>query len=110
MFTMSDVDKIDRKYFKVLNTSAFTITLQSKNTGHCWHMLNQEYCNKSTVALFHTHVYGSEYHHHANAKNVSQCISIIQKHDRYQIEVRDAKKREALWYHKCYSRSQAHTV
>ena len=36
MFEKKDFINVDRKYFKVINETAYHLTLKSKNTGHTW--------------------------------------------------------------------------
>ncbi len=38
MFTQKDLRNIDRSYFRVISAGCFGVTLQSKNTSHCWHI------------------------------------------------------------------------
>ena len=43
MFTAKELKNIDAGYFSVIASGGCTLTIQSKNTGHCWHILLQEY-------------------------------------------------------------------
>ena len=43
MITPKQLKAIDITYFTILASGSFTVTLQSRNTGHCWHILFQEY-------------------------------------------------------------------
>ena len=81
MFTAEELQSIDRNYFRVIGCSCFSVTLQSRNTGHCWHILQQEYGRFSTCTIFHTHHYGTAYHKHGHAKNLMLCIRQIISHD-----------------------------
>ena len=39
MITPKQLKAIDITYFTILASGSFTVTLQSRNTGHCWHIL-----------------------------------------------------------------------
>ncbi len=101
MFTIQELNKhIDNKYFNVFDKSAFTVTLQSKNTEHCWHLLQRECRNHSIIIIYHTHHYGTEYHEQCHTRTLAQAIEFIKNHDSYQLKVRDVKKQRALLNHK----------
>ena len=42
MFTAKELKNIDAGYFSVIASGGCTLTIQSKNTRHCWHILLQE--------------------------------------------------------------------
>ena len=60
MFTAKELNTIDTGYFSIIASGGCTVTLQSKNTGHCWHILLQEYPHEATL---------------------SGCLSQIRNHD-----------------------------
>ena len=94
MYTTQEINKnVDPKYFNILGKSAFTVTLQSKNTKHCWHILDREYSRQSSVAILHTHTYGTEYHMQGQAPNLELAIKQIKMHDDYHLRVRIPNKR-----------------
>ena len=38
MFTQKELNAIDPIYFSIIALHGSAVTLQSNNTGHCWHM------------------------------------------------------------------------
>ena len=100
MFSTTELGRIDESYFSVISKGAFTVTLMSKNTGHCWHMLLQEYCGRSSVLIYHSHVYGTPYHLHGHAGSLANALFQIRKHDDYQINFRDKRHRRRRSKHK----------
>ena len=106
MFTIQELNKhIDNRYFNVIDKSAFTVTLQSKNTQHYWHLLNRECRNHSIVIIYHNHHFGMDYHEQCHTRDLAQAIEFIRDHDKYQLTVRDVKKKEGPLYHKQTRRS-----
>ena len=67
MFTAEELKDIDAGYFSVIASGGFTLTLQSKNTGHCWHILLQEYPHFRSCLIYHTHRKGT-----AGGKNLKR--------------------------------------
>lgn len=88
MFSQKDLRSIDRKYFHVLKANYFCMTLQSKNTLHYWHLIDQEYAKAKTIEILHRHRDTGEYHTHSHAPTFNQAIKSIQSHDQFQITVR----------------------
>ena len=43
MFTPKELNAIDPVYFSIIALHGSAVTLQSNNTGHCWHILLEEY-------------------------------------------------------------------
>ena len=83
MFTAKELKTIDAGYFSIIASGGYTITLQSKNTGHCWHILLQEYPHFRSFLIYHTHHRGTPYHAHGHGANLINCIRQIQNHDSY---------------------------
>ena len=54
MFTAKELNTIDTGYFSIIASGGCTVTLQSKNTGHCWHILLQEYPHFRSYMIYHT--------------------------------------------------------
>jgi len=93
MFTQKDIDRIDRRYFRVIFAGCYGITLQSKNTKHCWYITHEEYGSYSGCKIYHTHHEGTAYHEHGHGRTLKSCIRQIQGHDEYQL-TKDARKRQ----------------
>lgn len=92
MFTGKDLSAIDRRYFKVIQATGFSVTIKSKNTGHCWHILIHEYPHCSGCTIMHTHGSPAGWHEHGRGRNLTECIRQIKSHDRYQL-AKNAEKR-----------------
>lgn len=92
MFTQKDFNSIDRSYFKVIHTGCYGLTLQSKNTKHCWYIENQDLGNYESCKIYHTHHEGTPMHEHGHGRTLHSCIRRIKSHDEYQLK-KDAKKR-----------------
>ena len=39
MFSNEDLKCLDPKYFSIITTDAYDVTIMSRNTGHYWHLL-----------------------------------------------------------------------
>ena len=97
MFTQKDLQSIDRNYFIVKFEGCYGVTLQSKNTKHCWFITSEDYGHFQTCTIFHTHHEGTPMHEHGHGKTLYSCMKKIKDHDVYQI-IKDSKKRRARNY------------
>lgn len=50
MFDANDLSNLDSKYFSIIFTDAFDVTIMSRNTGHFWFIHNPEYPTPWTVS------------------------------------------------------------
>ena len=48
MFDAKDLSALDPKYFSIIFTDAFDVTVMSRNTGHYWFIHNPEYPTPGT--------------------------------------------------------------
>ena len=55
MFDAKDLSALDPKYFSIIFTDAFDVTVMSRNTGHYWFIHNPEYPTPGTCIIFHKH-------------------------------------------------------
>lgn len=85
MFTQSDFRLIDKSYFDIINQNAYTVTLYSRNTGHCWHIIKQIYNHNETYQIYHTHKIGTAYHLHGHTKSFKLALLSICDHDVFQL-------------------------
>ena len=53
MFDAKDISALDPKYFSIIFTDAFDVTIMSRNTGHYWFIHNPEYPTPGTCIIFH---------------------------------------------------------
>ncbi len=93
MFTQKDLRNIDRSYFRVISAGCFGVTLQSKNTSHCWHIASEDFGNYKSCKIYHTHHEGTAYHEHGHGRMLGSCMEQIRSHDRYQL-AKDYRKRQ----------------
>lgn len=75
-------------YFTVLDSSLFRLTVRSKNTGHEWHILEQEYNNKKFYSFSHRHSANTPFHKHGHAPSLEDVARQIKEHDTYQMNGR----------------------
>lgn len=88
MFTSKDIQSIDKKYFTILSSSAFCITLQSNKTKHCWHIVQQSYPHFTSCQIYHTQKESTPYHLHGHAANLYLALKKIRQHDSFQLNGR----------------------
>ena len=92
MFDATDLSALDPKYFSIIFTDAFDVTVMSRNTGHYWFIHNPEYPTPGTCIIFHKHKASHPYHQHGRANSLKQAVRSIQRHDRWQMQGRPSKR------------------
>lgn len=105
MITQQDINSIDLNYFKVITAGCYGVTLQSKNTKHCWYVACEDLGFMQTFRIDHTHHEGTPMHQHGHGQSFHSCIRQIQSHDIYQLK-KDARKRRNARYR----RQEARTI
>ena len=89
MFDADDLKCLDPKYFNIITTDAYDVTIMSRNTGHYWYLHNPEYPEKGTVIIFHSHHADRSgrvrYHLHGRANTLRQAVRSIRGHDKWQM-------------------------
>ena len=93
MFTQKELRRIDKSYFRVISSGCYGVTLQSKNTSHCWHIASEDYGRFQTCRIFHTHHRNTPMHEHGHGRTLGSCMEQIKSHDAYQL-AKDAAKRQ----------------
>jgi len=88
MFDTNDLASLDPKYFSIIFTDVFDVTIMSRNTGHFWFIHNPEYPTPGTGIIFHKH----KAHQHGRANSLKQAVRSIQSHDRWQMQGRLSKR------------------
>lgn len=88
MITAKELKLIDRNYFKVIQAGGFTISLQSKNTGHYWFLAVEEYSTFRHFKVSHKHNHADVFHAHRDAPNLKVAIERIRAHDEFQMRGR----------------------
>ena len=92
MFDANVLSVLDPKYFSIIFTDAFDVTIMSRNTGHFWFIHNPEYPTPGTCIIFHKHKASHPYHQHGRANSLKQAVRSIQSHDRWQMQGRPSKR------------------
>lgn len=105
MFQTKELERLDSNYFVILQKNAHSVTLQSKNTGHCWHILHLEYPTFKSCTIYHNHKMGADYHTHGHAPTLAHAISLIMDHDIFQM---NGRKRVKNINQGCLKLKQAH--
>ena len=72
-------------YFTILDCSLFRLTLRSNNTNHEWHILEQEYNNKTFYSLYHRHKEKDQFHYQGHGASLKEIADKIKGHDKYQM-------------------------
>lgn len=85
MIDSTDMESIDKEHFKIVEKKEYTIVLRSKNTGHYWCLLEQEYNNHRTFRISHRHKESAPYHFQRNKPTVAECCDYIKNHDVFQL-------------------------
>lgn len=92
MFSNEDLKCLDSKYFSIINTDAYDVTVMSRNTRHYWYLHNPEYPEQGKVIVFHSHQADRtgrvRYHLHGRANTLRQAVRSIREHDRWQMNGR----------------------
>lgn len=94
MFTREELDTINTKYFQILQLGGYAVTLKSRYTGHCWHIVSQDYVGQTGCQIFHTHKQGIPYHEHGRANSLKTAIKKIKNHDAASLRSKDAGMRK----------------
>lgn len=96
MFKTNEINSIPASYFNIISTSAFVVTLQSKNTKHFWYITHEEYSTHKTCKIYHRHNAYDPYHAHGHSTDLSTAIRNIKSHDKFQLNGRKKTKRKHL--------------
>lgn len=86
MYTSTDFYLIDQLYFNIIQLSLLTITIQSKNTGHYWHIEHLRYPKFQSYVIYHRHHDIAPYHKQTNAPTLLDALTIIRNHDTYHLQ------------------------
>jgi len=92
MFTRKELNIVDPSYFRIINCGVHTVTIQSKNTQHCWHIIHQSYPHFSSCEIHHRHNEATSYHVHGHAPTLEKAIENIKNHDTFQLNGRKKSK------------------
>ena len=99
MFDAKELASLDDRYFVIIYRDPYDITIRSKSTGHYWSLHNPEYPVSGQVIIFHSHHADKTgrvpFHLHGRANSLRQAVRSIQKHDRWQMQGRPGRRKEA---------------
>ena len=56
MFQSDELNILHNNYFIIIKKKVNYVTLQSKDTWHCWHILHQEYATFKSCIIYHNHI------------------------------------------------------
>ena len=101
MICAKDIAVIDKNYFRILSVRGFYITLQSKNTGHYWHLLERMERNRRTFVISHRHGGTGSYHLQRTRPSVKECCAYIKDHAAYQLRKDRARAQRLRDHHGC---------
>ena len=93
MIDNDDIAAIDTKYFDINEQRSYSLTLQSRNTGHYWYLLERVYNSNRSFLIYHKHNIKDAYHSQKSGQNISVCCEYIKEHDAFHLE-RAKKKNE----------------
>lgn len=85
MFTTEETKNIDNNYFRIIQISSYSVTLQSLNSKHYWYILHEvgTRFNYSTCQIYHKHREQYPWHRHSNKPTLMDSIDMIIDHDNY---------------------------
>ncbi len=94
MIETEDINAIDQGYFELINISEYYITIQSRNTGHFWHLLERVANDHRTFVISHRHGGSGPYHlqQTRSKPSIEACCDYIKDHDAYQARKDMAKE------------------
>lgn len=87
VFTTEELPPIDRKYFTVIVTDAYDVTLISNNTRHVWCIDSVELKDRNLCLVYHKH-HITPYHSHSRCGTLRRIIKDIKSHDEFQLNGR----------------------
>lgn len=73
MFDAKNLPVLDPKYFSIIFTDTFDVTVMSWNIGHYWFIHNLEYPTTGTCIIFHKHRALHPYHQRGYANSLKQA-------------------------------------
>lgn len=88
MYSVKELNSLDRTYFEIIRADEADVTLISKNTRHIWYIHNAGYPTEGLSIIFHAHSPALPLHHHGKANTLRQAIRSIKSHDKWQMNGR----------------------
>lgn len=88
MFTMEELQAIDRNYFTVIFADAYDVILISNNTRHIWYINNVQLTDRNLCLVYHKHHICHPYHKHFRCGTLRRAIKDIKYHNKFQLNGR----------------------
>ena len=86
MLERTDLQVIDKDYFDIIEAKDYSLVLRSKNTGHYWYLLEQEYNGNRSFLIHHKHNASKPYHPQKNRPSIEACCEYIMSHDAFHLD------------------------
>ena len=93
MVEWTDLQAIDQDYFDIIGVKEYSLVLHSRNTGHDWYLLEQEYNGCRTFLIHPRHHPTDPFHPQKNKPTIEACCEYIMSHDASHLE-RTRKKKQ----------------
>lgn len=93
MIEQSDIEIVDKEYFEIMESKDYVLVLRSRNTGHFWCLLEQEYNGCRFFQIRHRHHAENPYHIQKSRATIADCCEYIQSHDAYHLK-KERRKEE----------------
>ena len=94
MVKQTEIESIDREYFDIIEARDYVLVLRSRNTGHFWCLLEQEYNGHRFFQISHRHHAENPYHIQKSRPTIADCCEYIQSHDAYHLK-KERRKEES---------------
>ena len=95
MISKHQINGIDKSYFSILEATPFYLVLQSKNTGHYWHLLESTAAGHISFRIQHKHHRTDPYHPQASARSIDAACQYIKRHDAFHQERKKLKETQS---------------
>ena len=86
MFQSDELNIMHNNYFIIIKKKVNYVTLQSKDTWHCWHILHQDYATFKSCIIYHNHSTDVNNHIYSNVSPLNDTLSLITAHNTFQIK------------------------
>lgn len=96
MIDSNDIAAIDTDYFEIKEIKDYSLVLQSKNTGHFWYLLEQDYNGNRSFLIHHRHNTTKAYHPQKSKPYIYACCEYIKDHDTFHLEREKKKESQRL--------------
>ena len=92
MISKKDVQSINTDYFCIIEATPFYMVLQSKNTGHYWHLLESTAAGHTSFRIQHKHHREDSFHPQTSAPSIEAACRYIYSHDAFHCERKKMKE------------------